>query len=171
MQRVGHLPFLDERVGIKEALVRVVVLRRPTYSAAWCVIQDKEGRYRVTDRGTGIHDYFWDTLVDIRGESQLADAELRLWNRYAKGPQLRKAAVVIANPQAAAEALAAIPDHRYDQGAGRYVEAAWRHGRGYVVPAVTRHVGPVLEADHGLTATAHCPARRIRAGSGEQLVG
>lgn len=125
MKRVVALPFLDERVGIKETFVRAVVLRRPTYSAAWSVIRANDGRYRLTDRGTGIHDYFWDTFVDIEDESQVVEAEARLWNRYAKGPRLREAALIITDALEAAATLAAVPDHRYDGGSGKYVEAPW----------------------------------------------
>lgn len=126
MRRVVELPFLGERIGIKEEFVRAVVLRRPTYSAAWCVIRDKAEMYRVTVRGTGIHDYFYETLEDIRTQTDLAAHEERLWNRYARGPQLRRAAQTFTDAERAAEALAAVPDHRYDSRTGSYREAPWR---------------------------------------------
>lgn len=125
MNHVVNLPFLDERVGVKEVFLRAVILRRATYSAAWCAIQEKDGRFRLTDRGTGIYDDRWETFEGIEGETQLVNAEDRLWKRYARGPQLRLAAEVINEPQAAAGALAAIPDHRYDDASGKYVEGPW----------------------------------------------
>ena len=121
MNRVVILPFLEERVGVKERFLRAVVIRRPTYSAAWCVIEGKDGHFRITNRGTGRYEDFWVTF-DAGNKADAVDyEESRLWHRYARGPVLKAAAYVTTDAGEAREELKRVPDLAYDWDSGRYV--------------------------------------------------
>lgn len=64
MSRTGtFIPFLDERLASDESVVQAMILTRPTYTVAYLAIAQADGTFRVTHRGTGLRDYFFDTLL------------------------------------------------------------------------------------------------------------
>jgi hypothetical protein len=109
-RRVQELPWLDERIGVYEAFVKGMVLARPTYSVAYVVIRNRDGSHRITHRGTGNYDYFFDTFL---AEDQWAlDGEVDLLARRFKlnGAQLQRDVRYFQDPASFAAALEALPD-------------------------------------------------------------
>jgi hypothetical protein len=108
-RRVLELPWLDERIGVYEAFVKGMILVRPTYSVSFVVIRNRDGSHRITHRGTGIYDYFFDSSF---AEDQWAlDGEVDLLVRRFKlnGAQLQREVRYFQDPDSFATALQALP--------------------------------------------------------------
>jgi hypothetical protein len=86
-----------------------MILVRPTYSVSFVVIRNRDGSHRITHRGTGIYDYFFDSSF---AEDQWAlDGEVDLLVRRFKlnGAQLQREVRYFQDPDSFATALQALP--------------------------------------------------------------
>jgi hypothetical protein len=109
-RRVQELPWLEERVGVYETFVKGMIMSRPTYSVAYVVIRNRNGSHRVTHRGTGFHDYFFET--DIAEDEWALDGVLDLLVRRFKlnGAQLQREVRYFQDLDAFATALETLPN-------------------------------------------------------------
>lgn len=77
--RGSSIPFLDEHMSADDEFIAAAVLERANYAVAYLVVRAPDGTYRVTHRGTGQYDYFFDTLVAY--DRWEADREVALLKR------------------------------------------------------------------------------------------
>lgn len=108
--RVVELEWLEDRIGTYEQLLQGMVLERPTYGVAFALIRERNGWRRITYRGTGIYDYWWETL-GARNSSQLAVHSRLLTRRFnLAGTRIRQDVRFFEDLEPFVEALNRLPD-------------------------------------------------------------
>ena len=107
--RGKKIAFLDEFIAAGESVLRGMVLVRPTYAVAYASIRQADGTFRITHRGTGMYDYFFDTLI-VHDPWEVERHERLLARRFKlDSPRIHPDVRYFDDPDGALAALTALP--------------------------------------------------------------